>query len=140
MALKRSGKPEQESRRRRVAAAVVAGKQTKVIAQAEGLTRRRVQRIAAQPATRLLIAELMQPHHQKLRELAAEAVKAVERGLKAKTSGGRHEHEIQLRAVGRFGDLAHLAQGSDRPQGDGEGLVTWQRFIVLYEQREKEAA
>ena len=136
----RNTKAEKEAKRRIVARGVVAGKKTRAIAREAGCKERHVERLAAEPATQLIVTELMRPHHKKLATLAKKAVAAVERGLDAKTRRGTPIHEIQLRAVGRFADLAHLAQGDQVASSDEAGLVTWEQFLVLYRSRTVSAA
>ena len=131
----RATKTEKERKRAVVARGLAAGKKPKAIAAEANCGTRHVERLAAEPATQFLIAEAMRPHHEKLRDLAKKAVAAVDRGLTARNTRNRPVHEIQLRAVGRFGELLHLAQGDKPPEPDSRGLVTWQEFVLLYRSR-----
>lgn len=136
----KASKAEHERKRLIVAKGKVAGKKRPAIAQEANCSESQVTKIEREPATQLLVADLMRPHHRAIEKLAAKAVKAVERGLEAKTANGRHIHEIQLRAVGRFAELAHLAQGADKVSDNDSGLITWQQFVLIYNQREAHAA
>ena len=121
-------------RRRIVAAGKVAGKTNHAIAKEAGVRSATAARIAREPATRLLIEELLEPEYGRIRKLAHKAVSAVERALDARNSRGRHLYEIQLRGVGRFATLAHLAAGDRPPEPQAPGTMTWQQFVVFCQQ------
>lgn len=127
-------KVEGTRKRRVVAAGKIAGKPSRKIAKEIGVTPNQVARIARQPATRLLIEELLEPEYERIRELAHKAVSAVDRALEAKNSRGRHLYEIQLRGVGRFATLAHLAAGDRPPEAQIPGAMTWQQFLIFCQQ------
>lgn len=132
----RATRTEKERKRAVVAKGLAAGKKPRAIAAEANCGTRHVERLAAEPATQFLIAEAMRPHHDKLRDLAKKAVAAVDRGLTARTPRSNMPmHEIQLRAVGRCAELLHLAQGDKPVEPDGNGLVTWQEFVLLYRSR-----
>ena len=127
-------KGEKERKRKIVARGVVAGKKTKAIAREAGASERHVERLVNEPETRLLITRIMRPHHARLEKLAVKAIAAVEGALTAKLAKGTPDHEIRLRAVGRYAELVHLAQGDGpAPQIDPAGGVwTWEQFVVVH--------
>ena len=127
-------KVERTRKQRIVAAGKVAGKRTRDIAREVGVQPNQVARIARNPATRLLIEELLEPEYDRIRKLAHKAVSAVDRALEAKNSRGKHLYEIQLRGVGRFATLAHLAVGDQPPAQQAPGVMTWQQFLVFCQQ------
>jgi hypothetical protein len=55
-----------EKRRRTVARGILGGQRTKDIARSAGTTPRTGQRLAAEPETRRLIADLLKPHWKRL--------------------------------------------------------------------------
>jgi len=135
----RATKAELAARRRLVAAGEVAGASTRSIARRAGVSRRQVQRDAADPATRFLVTEALRPHRKKLERLATKVITAVEKALAAKKSD-KVDHYTRLRAVERFGDLLGLAQGRTQSEdGDrtGAGVVTWEEFVLLYRSRKE---
>ena len=130
----RSPSSEQQRRQRIVAAGKIAGKKRTKIAKEAGVGPGQVHRIAKQPGCRLLIEELLEPEHDRIRKLAHKAVSAVERALEARNTRGRPLYEVQLRGVGRFATLAHLAAGDAPPQPQPPGAMTWQQFVIFCQQ------
>lgn len=131
----RGSKAEKEAKRRTVAAGVVAGKSTRTIAREVAATTRHVERLAAEPATRFLIADALKPHHAALVKLGKEAIAAVRGGLKAKLTDPA-DHMARLRAVGRFADLARMAQGvEDVGEPGSSKQITWEEFQVIWRSR-----
>lgn len=129
-------KAGKELKRRVIARGIVAGKSTKAIAQEAGCNPRHAMRVAQEPATEFLITEIMRPYHARLAKLAQVAIQAVESAMKATHDGCLPDHDVRLRGVRRYRDLAELAQG--RPSDQQEqtsGLVTWEEFEVLYRKR-----
>lgn len=132
----RGSKGTKEAKRRVVARGIVKGKTTKAIAREAGCAERHVERLAAEPATEFLITEIMRPHRERLEKLAKKSIDAVDEALSATYIKGKPNHEIRLRAVRRYRDLAEMAQG--KPSDELEqtsGLVTWEEFVVLYRRR-----
>ena len=127
---------EKEAKRRVIAKGVVAGKSAKAIATEAGCTRRHVERLKDEPATAFLITEIMRPYHERLQKMALVAIQAVESAMKATHDGCLPDHDVRLRGVRRYRDLAELAQGKPSDQAEqGTGLVTWEEFEVLYRKR-----
>lgn len=128
-----------EQKRRVVARGVVAGKSTRAIAAEAGCNPRHVRHLAAEPETEFLIREIMRPYYDRLAKMAKSALIAVDGALKAEIGRGRFkrpDHEIRLRAIGRFRTLAEMAQGKPSLEAEGPtGLVTWEEFVVLYRKR-----
>lgn len=129
----RAGK---ETKRRTVAAGVLAGQPPAAIAAVAGCQPRYVQRLTNEPATQFLITEALQPHRSKLAKMAGRAVYAVNLAMLAKRTD-KQDHIVRLRAVERFGELLALAQGG-KPAAlvVEDGLqVTWEQFTLMYEKR-----
>jgi hypothetical protein len=130
----KGSKGSKEAKRRVVARGVVAGKSTRTIAKEAKVSPRHVERLQAEPATKFLIATALAPHHKRITDLAGKAIAAVEGAFKAKTTDTA-DHMARLRAVGRFGDLARLAQGIETAEVEGANQVTWEQFLVIYGSR-----
>lgn len=129
-------KAGKELKRRVIARGLVKGKSTKAIAKEAGCNRRHAARIAQEPATEFLIAEIMRPYHERLARMAKVAIDAVESAMKATHDGCLPDHDVRLRGVRRYRDLAELAQGKPTDQTETTpGLVTWEEFEVLYRKR-----
>ena len=101
---------EKERKRRVVAAAVLAGQRTTIIANRIGCSRRHIRQLAAEPATRCLIAEMLQPHVPALRAFIPRAITAIEEVLGA-TKTDKVDHMTRLRGVERLFELLRLAEG-----------------------------
>jgi len=130
----RGSKAAKEAKRRVVAQGLVAGKPTKVIARAAGCKARHVERLAAEPKTQFLVTEILRPYHERLGKLAKKAIHAVDVALAAKYKG-QPDHMARLRAVGRYGELVEMAQGTKAHDQVDRGLVTWEEFVLLYRSR-----
>jgi hypothetical protein len=133
---------QHERRRQIVAKGVVAGKQRAAIAAEAGVSTRQVHRITHEPATEFLIAEMMRPHRERLAHLADQALTSVERALKATVGKGklkRPDYEIQLRAVGRLGELLEMAE-TESAEKRGAGVHSWEEFVLVYQRHKQEAA
>lgn len=130
-----------ERKRRVVAAGVAAGADRDVIAAAAGCSTRHVNELASEPATRFLIEEILQPHRKQLTRLAGRAIRAVERAMVAQVNT-RADHPVQLRAVGRWGQLVQLAQGGaiDKPLPAPSTSVTWEEYTVMYRKYQQRTA
>lgn len=131
----RGSKPEKEAKRRVVAKGVVAGKSTAAIAREAKVSTRHVERLAAEPETKLLITELLKPHHAKLKKLVERSLTAISTALTAKITD-KADHRARLIAVRRTKDLLELAQGHTEPAGNvGAELKfagTMEELLVLY--------
>jgi hypothetical protein len=135
----RTTKTEQAKKRRVVAAGTLAGAPAAKIAKVAACSERHVRRIAKEPETRFLIAQALEPFHDKLRGLAKKAVAAVERGMTAQKKT-KADYFTQLRAVERFGDLVEMAAGDSdssdsRHSGKGRNLITWEEFLDIAKNR-----
>ena len=130
----KGSKAQKEAKRRVVARGVVEGKSTRTIAREAKCDPRHVERLANEPATRFIIADALAPHRERLTRLAGKAVNAVERALVARVTD-KADHMARLRAVGRFGDLARMAQGIEAVDADAAKQVTREEFLVIWGRR-----
>jgi hypothetical protein len=126
----KSGK---EAKRRIVAKGMIEGQTRSAIAEEAGCSTRHVQKIAAEPETRILVTRLLQPHEARLKKLVPKAINAVEKALIARKTD-KADHAARLRAVGRAAQLFGMAQGNvpEERSNDGGGIVTWEELQILY--------
>jgi hypothetical protein len=136
----RGTKASKERKRHIVAKGKVAGTKTKKIAAEAGCHPRHVERLSHDPATQILVAQLMRPYHDELASIVERSILAVNEALIAKTQRGKPNHEIRLRAVGRASELLHLAQGDKPADPATVGMVTWEEFVVMYRRRTEQHA
>ena len=127
-------KSEKDRKRRTVAKGVLEGKKPAAIAREIGCTERHARRLQAEPATQMLITELMRPYRVRLSRLVPKAIRAVERGLVAQKTT-KSDAGAQLLAVRRAKDLLVLAQGEKQTEQQSTGQVTWEEFQIMYKRR-----
>lgn len=106
----RHSRAEKEWKRRAVAAGVIAGQRTTMIARDLGCSRRHVRRLAAETETRFLIAETLRPFVAQLVAPISRMLTAIGEGLVA-TKNDKADHLTRLRAVERSCELLELAEG-----------------------------
>lgn len=130
-----------EAKRRVVAEGLIKGEKKSAIAQKAGCSLRHAQDIAAEPATQVLVTQLLAPYRVRMRRLVPKVLNAIEKALVARTTD-KSDHPARLRAVGRAAQLLEMAQGGkvETRTDDGAGLVTWEEFQVLYRRRVGETA
>jgi hypothetical protein len=110
--------------------------QNQAIAKAAGCGPRYVQRLAAEPATRMIIAELLQPYQRELEAAIRLALAAILAALKAK-HGDPTDHATRLRATEMLRAYLELAQGGEAPPRAG---ATWEDIKIAYlKYRERQA-
>jgi hypothetical protein len=106
----RNSRSEKERKRLAVAGALIASQRTRITARNLGCSKRHVRRLAAEPETRFLIAEVLRPYQAMLRQLGAKVITVVGEALIAiKTD--EVDHLTRLRAVERYCELLEPAQG-----------------------------
>ncbi len=128
----RGTKVSKERKRKAIAGALVDGKGPKAIAKQIGCADSHVRRIAAEPETGALIQRIMAPHRAKLAKMAKRAVEAVDQALVAQRTD-KADHQVRMRAVGRYGDLLELTEGGKRHDAAGEsgGGFTLEQALEL---------
>jgi hypothetical protein len=127
-----STRTAKERKRRTVAAGLVQGQPMEVVALEAGCGKRHAQRLAAEPETRFLIADLMRPHHERLRMLIPKMLRAIERGLVAQKTT-RSDLPVQLIAARRAKDFLLLAQGPAKTAEQAATReTTWEEFMISY--------
>jgi hypothetical protein len=114
----------------------VGGRRIKDIARSAGTTPRTVQRLAAEPETRRLIADLLKPYWKRLEKSVAVALNAIDAALRAKRTD-KADHQVRLRATERLSEYLELAQSGHRA---GQAEITREQFCRLYHARQKQLA
>lgn len=124
-----------------VAAGVVTGRKTGAIARDLGVTRRTVQRIAADDQTLLIVTDVLRPLKRKLEKLATRAAYVVEKAMLAHHTD-KADHVTRLKAVERYGELLSLAQGklAAEQEVQEKQTFTWEEFEVMYYARRAKSA
>ncbi len=122
-------KGEKERKRRIVAKGIAAGKRTKAIAKEAKCTTRHVQALAKEPATRIIITELLAPYRAQMEAAIPLVLQAIKAGLKAKKTDSA-DHKTRLRATDKLHKYMELAQGV-QVSAEREG-VTVEELTVLY--------
>jgi len=119
-----------ERKRRVIAAGKIAGKSNRQIAQDAGCSERHVDRVAAEPATKDLVRDLLRPHEQRLKRALTMALDAIDRGLVAKLKTP-HDHGAQLSAAGSLREFLELLRVNPKElveAGQQPPQFTWEEF------------
>jgi hypothetical protein len=129
----RAGK---EQKRRVVANGLATGRRTIDIARSARTTPRTVQRLANEPETKRLVADLLKPHWKRMEKSVGVALRAIDSALKALKTD-RADHHVRLRATERLAEFLELAQAGHRA---GQPEITWEQFCRIYHARQQELA
>jgi uncharacterized sporulation protein YeaH/YhbH (DUF444 family) len=123
---KRGTRAQANLKREAVIAATVRGETAEKIAADLGVNQRRVEAIRAEPETQLKIAELLQPHTEKVKRITKRVIETIEDDL--------DENSYLARSAARrdFVALLNLAQ----PKGEQPtpGLIQFNQLNILVQQ------
>jgi hypothetical protein len=129
-------KTDKEQKRRVVANGLATGRRTVDIARSARTTPRTVQRLANEPETKRLVADLLQPHWRHMEQSVAVALRAIDSALRAMKKD-RADHHVRLRATERLAEFLELAQAGHRA---GQPEITWEQFCRIYHARQQQLA
>lgn len=132
-----------ETRRQKIAAAVVEGKPIAAVARETGVSRSWASREANSDGTKLLISELLDAHRDRVATLVDKALTRIDEALDATDLEGvpqqgkkkgelvfPPDHRVRLLAAKRIVELS-LA-GRVREESRQEVTITWEAFVGLY--------
>lgn len=122
-------------RRQKIAAGVVSGKPIAGIARETGVSRSWASREANSPQTKVLIAELLDEHRDRVRKLVGKALDVIDDAFTAK-DGKDKDHRVRLLAAKRIIELATAGRKAAEPEGDA-GVFTWESFKLFYQKVRK---